>query len=99
MDLSRRQVDIVPAPEAQRVLGADWGFKNKLPKIELETWLIPDWEFPGYWLFKDNRVVSAAKLADVLADHPRISALELGALRGEVPLDELRAQRRVTPEA
>lgn len=99
MDLSGRQVDIVPAPEAQRVLGADWGFKNKLPKIELETWLIPDWEFPGYWLFKDNRVVSAPKLADVLADHPRISALELGALRGEVPLDELRAQRRVTPEA
>ncbi len=55
IDLSGRAVEIVLPPEALRVLGQDFGFKHRLPKIALETRLIPDWEYPGYWLTKDNR--------------------------------------------
>ena len=70
MDLSGALVEIVPPPEAARALGADWRARIALPKIALRTWLIPDWEYPGYWLLKDNRTVSCAELADLLADHP-----------------------------
>lgn len=83
MDLSGREVEVVIPPEALRVLGSDWGFKNRVPRIELRTSLIPDWEYPGYWLLKDNRHVDVATLADLLADHPGVSARQLQALRGE----------------
>ena len=63
MDLSGREVEVLIPPEALRVLGQDWGFKNKVPKIALQTRLIPDWEFPGYWLLKDNRDIAPAELA------------------------------------
>jgi hypothetical protein len=81
MDLSGRKVEIVPPPEAARVLGADWKVRFSLPKIELRTWLIPDWEFPGYWLFKDNRTISCVELAELLADHPEVSDRQLRMLR------------------
>jgi hypothetical protein len=90
LDLSGTEVEVVLPPEALRVLGADWPRRHHLPKIELRTSLIPDWEYPGYWLLKDNRAVSAAALADLLAD--RLSALQIAALRGEIALDELRAR-------
>jgi hypothetical protein len=85
MDLSGRAVEVSIPPEALRILGHDWGFKNKVPKIPLETRLIPDWEFPGYWLLKDNRDVSPAALAELLAGHPAVTDRQLAALRGEVP--------------
>jgi hypothetical protein len=85
IDLSGRQVEVVIPPEALRILGRDWASKNKLPRIELRTWLIPDWEFPGYWLIKDNRDVSPAALATLLAGHPGVSEAELRTLRGEIP--------------
>jgi hypothetical protein len=91
MDLSGRQVDVVIAPEALRVLGRDWALRHKPPQIELRTWLIPDWEYPGYWLLKDNQVVSAGQLADLLVGRADVSDLELQALRGEIPLEQLRA--------
>jgi hypothetical protein len=53
--------------------------------VALRTWLIPDWEFPGYWLFKDNRSVSCADLADLLADHPDLTESQLRMLRGAPP--------------
>jgi len=81
MDLSGQKVEIVPPPEAARVLGADWTARIALPRIELRTWQIPDWEFPGYWLFKDNRTISCAELADLLADHPEVSDAQLHVLR------------------
>jgi hypothetical protein len=81
MDLSGKQVEIVPPPEAARALGADWRSRIVLPKVALRTWLIPDWEFPGYWLFKDNRTISCADLADLLGDHPEITASQLRMLR------------------
>jgi hypothetical protein len=84
IDLSGRQVEVAIPPEALRILGRDWASKNKLPRIELRTWLIPDWEFPGYWLIKDNRDVSPAALATLLAGHPGVSEAELRALRGEI---------------
>ncbi len=83
MDLSGREVEVLIPPEALRILGQDWGFKNKVPKIALRTRLIPDWEFPGYWLIKDNRDVSPAMLAELLAGHPGVTARQLAALRGE----------------
>jgi hypothetical protein len=82
MDLSGKQVEIVPPPEAARALGADWKAKIRLPTLALRTWLIPDWEYPGYWLLKDNRAVSCAELADLLADHPDVSESQLRLLRG-----------------
>jgi len=81
VDLSGRQVEIVAPPEAARVLGADWQVRIRVGRIPLRTWLIPDWEYPGYWLFKDNRVVSCAGLADLLADHPDVSERLLEMLR------------------
>jgi hypothetical protein len=81
MDLSGRKVEIVPPPEAARALGADWRSRIRPPKIALRTWLIPDWEFPGYWLFKDNRTISCAELADLLADHPDVSDAQRRMLR------------------
>jgi hypothetical protein len=93
MDLSGRRVEVVLPPEAQRVLGRDWARKHKVPQIELRTWLIPDWEYPGYWLLKDNQMVSAAGLADLLAGRADVSDLELRALRGEIPLAQLRGQK------
>jgi hypothetical protein len=81
MDLSGRQVEILPPPEAARMLGPDWTLRIGLPKIALRTWLIPDWEYPGYWLFKDNRAVTSAELADLLADRPAVSDEELRMLR------------------
>ena len=82
-DLSGREVEPVLPPEALRILGQDFGFKNKLPKIALATRLIPDWEYPGYWLTKDNRDLTPAAAARLLADHPAVSAAQLRALRGE----------------
>ena len=67
--ISGRAVEIVLPTEALRVLGQDFAFKHRLPKIGLETRLIPDWEYPGYWLTKDNREPSPAALAALLADH------------------------------
>jgi len=67
------------------VLGRDWALRHKPPQIELLTWLIPDWEYPGYWLLKDNQAVSAADLADLIAGRPDVSDLQLQALRGEIP--------------
>jgi len=83
IDLSGRQVEIVAPPEAARVLGQDWPVRIRIPKIALRTRLIPDWEYPGYWLLKDNRVVSCAQLAKLLAEHPDISGQQLERLRGE----------------
>ena len=57
-------------------------FQNRLPKVALETRLITDWEDPGYWLTKDNRDLSPAAVADLLADHPAVSLPQLQALRG-----------------
>jgi hypothetical protein len=91
MDLSGRQVEVVVAPEALRVLGRDWALRHKPPQIELRTSLIPDWEYPGYWLLKDNQVVSAGQLADLLTGRADVSDLELQALRGEISLEQLRA--------
>jgi hypothetical protein len=85
MDLSGREVEVLIPPEALRVLGQDWGFKNKVPKIALRTRLIPDWEFPGYWLLKDNRDIAPSELARLLAGHPGVSERQLQALRGEPP--------------
>ena len=85
MDLSGREVEVQIPPEALRILGQDWGFKNKVPKIRLETRLIPDWEFPGYWLIKDNRDIAPAVLAELLTGHPGVSEQQLRALRGELP--------------
>jgi hypothetical protein len=82
IDLSGRQVEIVPPPEAARVLGPDWKVRIGLPKVALRTWLIPDWEFPGYWLFKDNRSVSCAQLADLLAAHPGVTEQQHKGLQG-----------------
>ena len=82
MDLSGRQVDAVIPPEALRVLGSDWALRHGAPSVELRTCLIPDWEYPGYWLLKDNRVVPPARLAELLAGHPGVSERQLQALRG-----------------
>jgi hypothetical protein len=83
LDLSGRRVDVLIPPEALRVLGSDWALRHGTLQIELRTWLIPDWEYPGYWLLKDNQVASAAELAELLADHPGVSDRELRELRGE----------------
>jgi hypothetical protein len=83
LDLSGRRLDVAIPPEALRVLGADWALKHGTPQIELRTSLIPDWEYPGYWLLKDNLAVSAAQLAELLAGHPGVSETQLRALRGE----------------
>jgi hypothetical protein len=82
MDLSGRRVDVVIPPEALRVLGGDWALRHGMPQVELRTCLIPDWEYPGYWLLKDNRMFSPAALAELLAGHPGVSARQLQALRG-----------------
>jgi hypothetical protein len=92
IDLSGREVEIVLPPEALRILGSDFGFKNRLPKIALETRLIPDWEYPGYWLTKDNRDLSPAAVALLLADHQAVSAAQLHALRALGPAEH-RAQK------
>ena len=81
LDISGRRVEVVIPPEALRVLGRDWALKHETPRIELRTWLIPDWEFPGYWLIKDNRAISAATFAELLAERPDVSEKELAALR------------------
>jgi hypothetical protein len=88
MDLSGRRLDVVIPPEALRVLGSDWALKHGTPQIELRTWLIPDWEYPGYWLLKDNLAVSAAQLAELLAGHPGVSERQLRALRGETAVEQ-----------
>jgi hypothetical protein len=87
LDLSGRRVDAVVPPEALRVLGGDWALKCGMPQIELRTWLIPDWEYPGYWLLKDNRVVSAARLAELLTGQPGVDEAELRALRGDTTVN------------
>jgi hypothetical protein len=92
MDLSGKQVEAVIPPEALRLLGRDWALRHKPPQIELRTSLIPDWEYPGYWLLKDNRAVSAAELADLIAGRPDVTDLQLQALRGEIPPERLRDQ-------
>lgn len=57
--------------------------------MALENRLVPDWAFPGYWLLKDNRAVSAAGLADLLEDRPRVAELQRRVLRGAAPLSAL----------
>ena len=84
MDLSGRRVAVVIPPEALRVLGSDWALRHETPQVELRTSLIPDWEFPGYWLLKDNRAVSAAEFAELLVGRPDVSERELQALRGGI---------------
>lgn len=81
VDLSGRQVEIVAPPEAARVLGEDWQVRARTGKIALRTWLIPDWEYPGYWLLKDNRAISCSELAEILADHPEVSDEQRDVLR------------------
>ena len=80
-DLTGTRIEVVFPPEALRILGADWPRKYPVPRIELRSWLIPDWEFPGYWLLEDNRVIGPAALADLLADHPEVTDAERAALR------------------
>jgi hypothetical protein len=87
LDLSGRRVDAVIPPEALRVLGSDWALKHGTPQIELRTWLIPDWEYPGYWLLKDNQTVSADQLAELLAGHPGVSERALQALRSKAAVE------------
>jgi hypothetical protein len=82
-DISGKRVKVVLPPQADAVLGPDWALKNAPLEIELENRLVPDWEFPGYWLLKDNRALSAAGLADLLEERPRVSELQRRALRGE----------------
>ncbi len=89
MDLSGREVEVQIPPEALRILGQDWALRNKVPKIALRTRLIPDWEFPGYWLIKDNRDIAPAALADLLTGHPAVSQQQLQALRGNLQPDAL----------
>jgi hypothetical protein len=84
MDLSGREVEVLIPPEALRILGEDWGLKNKVPKIALRTRQIPDWEYPGYWLIKDNREVAPAALAELLAGHAGVTEQQLRGLRGEL---------------
>jgi hypothetical protein len=90
MDLSGRTVEVAIPPEALHVLGSDWALRHGTPKIALQTRLIPDWEYPGYWLLKDNRDVSPAALAALLAGHPAVSERQLAALRGS---SEIAAER------
>jgi hypothetical protein len=97
MDLSGRRVAVALPPEALRVLGRDWAQRHKPPQIELRTWLIPDWEYPGYWLLKDNRMVSAAELADLLAGRSEVTDAQLQALRGEISIEELRTREAAGP--
>ena len=92
IDLSGRQVEVVIPPEALRVLGRDWALRHKPPQIELRTRQIPDWEYPGYWLLKDNQMVGAAEFADLLAGRPDVSEGQLEALRGEISIEQLRAR-------
>jgi hypothetical protein len=86
IDLSGRLVEVAIPPEALRVLGRDWARKHKVPRIALATSLIPDWEYPGYWLIKDNRTVSAAALADLLDGRADVPEAQLRALRGSTGL-------------
>jgi hypothetical protein len=74
---------VIP-PEALRTLGSDWVLRHETPQVELRTFLIPDWEYPGYWLLKDNRAVSAAEFAELLDGRPDISERELQTLRGQI---------------
>jgi hypothetical protein len=92
IDLSGRMVEIVLPPEALRILGRDFALRNRLPKIALESRLIPDWEYPGYWLTKDNRDLAPAALAELLAGHPGVTELQIRMLRGETGLHEVRAE-------
>jgi hypothetical protein len=69
------------------VLGTDWVLRHGTPQIELRSWLIPDWEYPGYWLLKDNRTVSPAELAALLAGRPGIAERLLQELRGEMAIE------------
>jgi hypothetical protein len=97
LDLSGREVEVQIPPEALRVLGPDWGLRNKVPKIRLLTRQIPDWEYPGYWLLKDNRDLAAAALADLLAGQPGVTERQLQALRGELPPSALAPPGRPSP--
>jgi hypothetical protein len=97
IDLSGKRVAVAIPPEAQRVLGRDWARKHKVPQIELQTWLIPDWEYPGYWLLKDNQMVSPAALADLLAGRPEVSEAQLATLRGEIPIRQPHARDAAGP--
>ena len=45
-------------------------------------------EYPGYWLLKDNLVLSATQLTELLAGHPGISERQLEALRGEMAVGQ-----------
>jgi len=87
MDLSGRTVEVAIPPEALRLLGSDWVLKHQVTQIELRTWLIPDWEYPGYWLLKDNRTVSPAELAELLAGCPGVAERQLQALRGDMRVE------------
>lgn len=45
MDLSGRMVEVVLPPEALRILGKDFGFKIRLPKIAATQGRLPDSHF------------------------------------------------------
>jgi hypothetical protein len=81
LDLSGTRIEPIFPPEIHHILGADWSKRYPVPKTELRTWLIPDWEFPGYWLIEDNRVIAPAELAELLEGHPHVSDAQRAALR------------------
>jgi hypothetical protein len=82
VDLSGTRIEVTLPPEALRILGADWPKRYPVPRIDLRTWQFPDWEFPGYWLLEDNRVIAPAALADLLEDHAQVTEAQRTALRG-----------------
>jgi hypothetical protein len=93
MDASGERVAVELPYGALEVLGPDWPLTHPLPRIELKSRLVPDWEFPGYWLLVDNREVSLFELANLLEGQGPFPALELAALRGEISLAEFRARK------
>ncbi len=93
VDLSGTEVAIVPPPEADLILGPGWTRGRKLPTVVLETRLIPDWNFPGYWLTRDNRAIDGPTLADLLADDPRVDDRQRAGLRGDLPLADFLDRR------
>lgn len=93
-DASDTRVPVEVPLGALEVLGPDWPLWNPLPQIDLVSRLVPDWEFPGYWLLADNREVSLPAFADLLEGRGSVPALELAALRGEISLAEFRARKK-----
>jgi len=83
-DASGTQAPVELPHGALEILGPEWPLMNPLPTIEIKSRLVPDWEFPGYWLLADNREVSLSAFADLLEGRDSVPALKLAALRGEI---------------